>query len=138
MPTKKVRLTKPKVTLKCVANTHTSPEERIIEFSHRRAGDGSEVAGGLINLMRFGDGSLRVCIYRCDEAQTIAQIGRDVQYHLPTDAHCVGVSGVLRKDDERNVRRIQSMLRHLAHAYDGDFRQLVDEALTASGTDGPS
>jgi len=54
-------MSKPKVTLKCVADLHTGLNERIIEFSH-----GHDGTGGLISFHVMEDGKLYVEVYRCD------------------------------------------------------------------------
>ena len=55
---------KPKVTLKCPANTYTRPDERIVEFSSRAAG---RLAGGLIRFADLPSQRLLVNVYRCDK-----------------------------------------------------------------------
>lgn len=57
-------MSKPRVTLKCPANVHTSPNERIIEFSFP---DGT---GGLISFTTTTTGP-RVEVYRCDPSVVV-------------------------------------------------------------------
>lgn len=52
-------MAKPTVTLRCPANQHAGPNERIIEFS-------SANGGGLISFRDMPDGGLVVDVYRCD------------------------------------------------------------------------
>ena len=56
-------MAKPKVTTKCVANTYSGPNERIIEFCDP---DTDGPAGGLISFRRNIRGTLDVYVYRCD------------------------------------------------------------------------
>ncbi len=53
---------KPSVITRCVANSYSGPDERIIEFSDRKLG-----LGGLISFRRTHDGKLRVEVYRVDD-----------------------------------------------------------------------
>lgn len=53
---------RPTMTLRCVADRHSAPRERIAEFN---ANDGSG-RGGLISLRVLDDGRFVVDIYRCD------------------------------------------------------------------------
>jgi hypothetical protein len=67
-------MAKPRVTLKCPANAHTGPDERIIEFS-----DGVGATGGLISFRRMRDGRLRVEVYRTDpEVEVVTPAGRSL------------------------------------------------------------
>ena len=52
--------------MKCVANAHAGPDERIIEFS-----DGSDGTGGLISFRRMVHGKLRVEVYRCENCEVV-------------------------------------------------------------------
>lgn len=60
-------MARPRVTVNCVADAHSGPHERIIEFTdpHLRTEDGGSV-GGLIAFRRTDDARLRVEVYRCD------------------------------------------------------------------------
>lgn len=57
---------KPKALTRCVANSYTGPDDRVIEFSN-----GSRFAdmhrGGLISLRNLPSGVLRVEVYQCSE-----------------------------------------------------------------------
>jgi hypothetical protein len=55
---------KPMVLLKCVANTYTSPDERIVEVV------GLNGMGFLMS-MRQMDGRMHVSLYRIDEGITV-------------------------------------------------------------------
>jgi hypothetical protein len=51
---------KTRVTTRCVANTYTGPNERIIEFHHANG-------GGLIAFFAHDDGTLSVDVYNTDD-----------------------------------------------------------------------
>jgi hypothetical protein len=104
------------VTLKCPADVDHAPEERTVEFHHPGRGDprdgGTEAAGGLINFLRLDDGTLNVCVYRCD-GPVVVQVGKDVAYHLPLDARCVGTS----PNSPLEVHGMVPLLRSLRELY---------------------
>lgn len=66
-------MSRPRVTVKCVAQRYAGPDERIIEFTDPKLNK-----GGLIRFWRADDGTLRLDIYRCDP-------GVVVQPPIPTD-----------------------------------------------------
>lgn len=104
---------KPQVTLKCVANTHTDIDERIVEFSCARRGDGDDIRGGLISLRRMPDGTLNVCVYRTDPSVEVV-VGHGTKWRFPLESPCVGPSpaGVDILDPAR-VRLLADALRHI-------------------------
>lgn len=103
---------KPKVTTACVANKHTGPNERIVEFSCGQSANG-DVRGELINFFLRDDGTLTVCVYRTDPS-VIVQVGVDAKYHLPLDSDCVGTSPRIDGDlRPAEVERVKKMLRLL-------------------------
>lgn len=60
---------KPSVTLSCPANAHSSPGERIVEFSFPDLRDSAGCpVGGLISLRTLNDGTPLVDVYRTDGA----------------------------------------------------------------------
>ena len=60
---------KPSVTLSCPANAHSSPGERIVEFSFPDKRDSAGCPlGGLISLRTMNDGTPLVDVYRTDGA----------------------------------------------------------------------
>lgn len=60
---------KPSVTLSCPANAHSSPGERIVEFSFPDLRDSAGYpVGGLISLYTLDDGTPLVDVYRTDGA----------------------------------------------------------------------
>jgi hypothetical protein len=62
---------KPRVLTRCVANTHTGDNERIIEFSFPGLRDtGGGPAGGLISFRQHDD-TARVEVYRVDGPITV-------------------------------------------------------------------
>lgn len=68
---------KPKVTVNCVANAHSAPNERIVEFSDPLGN------GGLISLRYMPDGTLLVDVYRVsDNVRVIVPEGKG--YETPT------------------------------------------------------
>ena len=60
------RMSKPRVLLKCVADAHAGPGERIIEFS-----DGNDGTGGFISFRRMESGKLRVEVYHCENCEVV-------------------------------------------------------------------
>lgn len=64
-------MAKPKVITNCVANKHTGPNERIVEFN-----DPEINAGGLISFNRTNDGKLRVDLY-CLDANVVVNVGKE-------------------------------------------------------------
>ncbi len=63
-------MTKPRVITRCVANQYTGANERIIEFS-------SQFGGGLISFYEQDDGTLSVCVYRCDKTVEVVTPHRE-------------------------------------------------------------
>lgn len=63
---------KPCVTTKCVANTYSAPNERIVEFD-----------GGLISFAREDDGVITVTLYRLDTNVRVAVGGKFVLQPVP-------------------------------------------------------
>jgi hypothetical protein len=63
------RINKPTATLRCPANAHSAPRERIVEFSV--VCDDGELRGGLLSLLNTGDGLL-LRIYRADPGVRVA------------------------------------------------------------------
>lgn len=59
------RSTKPTVTLRCPANAHTGPNERVIEFS-------SSAGGGLISFVVAHD-AIHVHVYRHDRTVHVSE-----------------------------------------------------------------
>lgn len=58
---------KPRVTLKCPANVHSGPTERIVEFSHIcNTAAGRVLRGGLISFQELDNGRLNIQVYRLD------------------------------------------------------------------------
>jgi hypothetical protein len=55
---------KPRVLTKCVANAHSAPNERIIEYS-------AGTTGGLISFRLMDDGKLYVDLYRHDKGVVV-------------------------------------------------------------------
>ena len=68
---------KPTVLTKCVANTYTGDNERIIEFVDREA---SEPTGGLIAFRRLSDGRLLVSVYNVDPTVEVRGPATPTQY----------------------------------------------------------
>lgn len=56
---------KPKVTLKCPANVHTGPNERIVEFTFPGTNGDVYQQGGLISFRTY-NGVGYIDIYNCD------------------------------------------------------------------------
>lgn len=66
-------MSRPKVTVNCVAQQHAGQEERIIEFSH-------ENGGGLISFTPTDDGRMVVSLYNVDGS--IIPGGRFTKRHV--------------------------------------------------------
>jgi hypothetical protein len=58
---------KPRVNTNPVANTYSSPAERIVEFHSGKPGG----SGGLISFRRLEDGTLQVDLYQLDPAVVV-------------------------------------------------------------------
>lgn len=69
-----MKVNKPKVTLKCPANTYAAQRERIVEFSV--IADDGKLYGGLLSLLNTGDGLL-VRPYRLDAGVRVATSTKD-------------------------------------------------------------
>lgn len=76
-----MRRPKPTVTLKCPANAHAGPKERIVEFTNGYT-TSTEHKGGLIRLRNLADGTLVVTIYRVDDGVTVVAGSTTVAFHL--------------------------------------------------------
>jgi hypothetical protein len=113
-------MARPIVKLKCPADINRGSNERTVEFFHRGHGD-HEDAGGLINLRRTTDGRLYVCTYRCD-GPVVVQVGSHVQYQLPLDGRCVGLTPNVATE----VHGLVPLLREVRNLYgDAVFDEMV-------------
>jgi hypothetical protein len=64
---------KPEVIVKCVANTYSAPNERIVEVSGERG------AGCLISIRQHDNGELSVAVYRPERVAFTGFEGRIVR-----------------------------------------------------------
>lgn len=71
-----------RVNTKCVANTYTSPNEAIVEYSFGHAPHGGSF-GGLIAFRILENGKLWISVYRHDDGLESVSVGPSDEHHLP-------------------------------------------------------